>query len=252
MRVKACFVVTLSFVALCSTAYGAYRALHSSLFFVRVVEVENEIEGSAPDSSPVDTQTLLKLAGVPVGTANLFDLPLGPIEKRLLSHPWVKTVSIHKRFPQTLSMMIEYRDPLALVQSQHGALLYVDRDGAAFDELNLSYHPDLPLLLISPSDTSHIKEAIGLLKAWDVSPISKTAQISTLSYDPDKGFRAWVVYGGHERTAVELGQEIGADFEAQLSRLTKVFAYLSEKSIAARQIFADSGKKVVVKIARGS
>jgi hypothetical protein len=54
---------------------------------------------------------------------------------------------------------------------------------------------------------------------------------------------------------VNLGSEIGSDipaFEDQLGRLSKVFDYLSDNALPARQIFADSGKKIVVKTSRGS
>jgi hypothetical protein len=38
----------------------------------------------------------------------------------------------------------------------------------------------------------------------------------------------------------------------EIQRLTQVFQYLRQNSIAARQVFADSGKKIVVKTAHGS
>ena len=59
------------------------------------------------------------------------------------------------------------------------------------------------------------------------------------------------------RTRIDLGREKEVLVEGklipdQVQRLTQVFEYLRHNSIAARQIFADAGKKIVVKTAHGS
>jgi hypothetical protein len=54
------------------------------------------------------------------------------------------------------------------------------------------------------------------------------------------------------RVMVELGRSFSLDPQAQLGRLKEVLFYLSRNNIRARQVFADLGKKIVVKIARSS
>jgi hypothetical protein len=52
---------------------------------------------------------------------------------------------------------------------------------------------------------------------------------------------------------VILGQEIDAtDFDEHLARIDSVFGQVVTRSIPARQIYADSSKKIVVRTVRGS
>src|SRR3954467_10524233 len=91
-------VLAFSFASLLCIAAGVGFAIRSPLFLVQVVEV-----GDQPESAPVSAQVISDLAGVPVGKVNLFDLDLKSVERRILTHPWIRQVSLMKRFPQTLS-----------------------------------------------------------------------------------------------------------------------------------------------------
>jgi hypothetical protein len=252
------FVLTVSFASIAAAAAGIYCAVHSSLFLVRVVEV------TGTDMSGVDgplAQSVSDLAAVPVGKVNLFDVNLGDIETRVLSNAWIRSVKLKKNFPQTLSIEVDLKDPQAIFQSTNGALSYVDSDGRAFGKLNLANLRDLPLLTgFDREPRGRIQEALRLLGDWDKSQASRTARLTSLAWEPERGFRALVVYGlkpegnhpRRARTMVDFGQEVDADPIPQLKRLTDVLRYLSENSIPARQIWADSGKKIVVKTAHGS
>ncbi|MBC7693463.1 MAG: FtsQ-type POTRA domain-containing protein [Methylotenera sp.] len=249
-------VICLTIVALMTVGIGFYNVLHSPLFTVRVVEVSD-----LPENSPVDAQAITDLAAVPVDVTNLFDLDLHRIETRMLTHPWVREVLISKRFPQTVSITVVFRDPKALIQKPNGDLSYVDSNGMIFSKVNLMSQPDLPVLTgISKNHEvakTQVLKALQFLAAWDKSKLERVSQISSLSYDTERGFRALVTYPlgrgrGQGRTMVHLGQEIDADFENMADRLRHVFAYLIDNGISAKQVWADLGKKVVVKIARSS
>ena len=173
---------------------------------------------------------------------------------------------LQKRFPQTLSIAVTFRQPQALLQGEHGSLSYVDQDGMVFGQVNLLHQPDLPVLQGLDSAPAggprtlrvvRVQEALRLIAGWDASPVAGIAQISTLTWDAERGFRAWVTYSMgkeevHGRVLVDLGQEVYADMATQFSRLSRVFNYLSVNRVAARQIWADSGKKIVVRTAHGS
>ena len=247
-------VLLLSCAALGAVAWGIQRTLHSPLFIVQVVEVTDQ-----PEHAPVDAQTITELAAVPVGKINLFELDLKKIEERILNDPrgaWIREVYLQKRFPQTLAISVAYREPRALIQGAHGSLAYVDREGKIFGKLTLAYQPDLPLLTGFLNDDQYrVLDAIHFLEFWNKSPASQTSEISSLAWDDERGFRAVVTYpvaGKRGRTVVDLGQEPEAELEQQLQRLSRVLVYLGRNSVAARQIWADAGKKIVVKTARGS
>ena len=130
---------------------------------------------------------------------------------------------------------------------------------SVFGQVNLMVQPDLPV--ISPSGSGHVLEALQLIHGWDQSELSKAAQLSQLQWDVERGFRALVTYpmeppaaaGSKGRTFVDFGQDLDASAaKAQFERLSKVFQYLSTNRVMARQVWADAGKKIVVKTAHGS
>jgi hypothetical protein len=226
--------------------------MRSPMFTLQILEVTDQIE-----NAPIDDQALAELAAVPVGHVNLFDLDLKPIEERLMTHPWIREVRLQKHFPQTLTISVIYREPQAIMQSEGGSLAYVDADGVVFGRVNMMFQPDLPV--IAPSGGGHVNEALQLIRAWNASELTAAAQISTLQWDAERGFRVLATYPyeppavGRGRTLVDLGH-VGQDLDgdAQFKRLTQVFRYLSANRVQARQIWADAGKKVVVRTAHGS
>lgn len=252
-------VLVSSTLALAATACGIYYAIHSPLFVVRVVEFADQPEGV--ESSPVDSSALFTLAAVPVGEVSLFDLDLKSIENRLLKNIWIREVRLQKRFPQTLSISVTFRNPRALLQSESGAIVYVDHDGKIFGDLNLNQSPDLPILSGFDKSGPHldmqIEAALHLLDVWGKSEVAPLSQISSISWDAERGYRLLVTYSfkdgiHHSHTMLDLGQDIDAALEAQMARLSRVFRYLASNSVPAHQIWADAGKKIVVKTAHGS
>jgi cell division protein FtsQ len=253
--VKRVCVGMASVLVFSSLAYGGYRAIRSPLFTVRVVEVVDQ-----PESAPVDAARIEALANVPVGDVNLFALDLSVIEKRILQEPWIREVRLQKRFPQTLSIAAAYRKPVAVLQRDDGQMGYVDSDGRVFGKVNLMKAADLPVLSGEElsQDISRVREALELLSQWGDSSAGDQSEISSMSFDSQRGYRILATYplgatgAARGRALVELGQEIDSELPTQLERLSRVFEYLNRNSIAARQIWADTGKKIVVKTAHGS
>jgi len=250
-------VIFFSVTALLLASYGVFRAMHSPLFTTQVVEVADQ-----PEQAPVDAQTITDLAAVPVGRVNLFDLDLQAIERRILTNSWIREVHLQKRFPQTLSISVVFRDPRGLFQGADGMLSYIDVDGKTFGRANLMFQPDLPVFSgFQKEGDPKILEALRFFSNWEKSTLGKRTQISALSWDEERGYRALVTYefassngnsGARGRTWVDFGQNFDGDPNLQLKRLSYVFQYLAKNLVSARQIFADAGKKVVVKTAKGS
>lgn len=245
-------IVLLSCASLVSIAVGVSLAVRSPLFLVQVVEI-----GDRPESAPVSAQEISDLAAIPLGKVNLFDLNLNAVEKRVLTHPWIRRVNLVKRFPQTLSINVVFRDPQALLQHREGDLSYIDADGVVFGRVNVLARSNLPLISgIQQEDTEHLRQALRLLDTWEKSELKGISRVSSLSWEKERGFRAWVVYPMQEsrsRTQIHLGVDTSSsEVDSQFHRLGSVIQYLSQHSIAANQIWADSGKKIVVRTAHGS
>ncbi|MDR3605974.1 MAG: FtsQ-type POTRA domain-containing protein [Oligoflexia bacterium] len=242
----------VSVIATLCVGAGLYMAAHSPLFLVQVVEI-----GDLPENAPVDAQEITRLAGVPVGKVNLFQLDLARIEKNIRSNPWVREVRIQKKFPQTLSVSVQFRQPQALIETSQGGLAYVDREGTVFGRAT-TQQSALPVLS-GLNDASQIQKTLRFIDAWDRR--LQKSELSSMTWDVERGYRAMVVYplgpssgGVYARARVDLGQNIDvpASADPQLAHLSSVIEYLKAKSIAARQIWADSGKKIVVRTSRGS
>lgn len=245
-RTNPLITLILSALSALAIVLGVYAALHSPLFMVEVVEVAGPVEGS-----PLDSRSISELAAVPIGEVSLFDLNLQSIEKRLLSNPWIKGVVLTKRFPQTLAVQITFREPVALYQSPAGSLQYVERDGNLFGPFSLQSRPDLPV--ISGVEPAALARAAALLQAWAGHGWTGANQVSQLDFDPEEGFRLWITFAPAYRVQVTLGQEIDeVVLPETLSRVDAVLHYIRRKQIPARQVYADTNKKIVVRTVRGS
>lgn len=250
---KKTWVMVSSVAALLSAAIGIYNTIHSQLFLIQVVEVAEQ-----PAEAPLDSQAILRLAAVPPGLVNLFDLDLKAVEKRIRENPWIRSVRLQKRFPQSLAIEVDFRKPVALFQESNGSLYYVDPEGVVFSPGDLKLCLDLPVLSgFSRDSEGRIREALALIELWERDLDRKKAELSTLSWDLERGFRALVAYPLSSgklkaRAVVDMGHEIDAHASEQIRRLSRLFGFLESHSIPARQIWADSGKKIIVKTARRS
>jgi hypothetical protein len=271
-------VITLSSIAFGGVTVGVYKAIHSPLFLVQVVEVTTQNGDSislnqahpadgdpAKQWTPIDADKISDLASIPVGEVNLFDLDLRSVEKRILKNEWIREVKLQKRFPQTLSITAIFREPKAILTLENGSLAYVDSDGKAFGKINLLSQSDLPMFSgFESENASQLLLALQFIDQWSKSSLGSSTRVETLSFDAERGYRALLSYqikvpqGTHQqRVRVDLGlpndvMPGGTLSHDEIQRLTQVFQYLRQNSIAARQVFADSGKKIVVKTAHGS
>ena len=231
---------------------GVERAVHSSLFKLKNVAVE-----SISDGYPLTAEQVLQMAKVPVGKQSLFDFNMVPIETRLLKHPWVKGVVIGKEFPNTISLKIVERAPIALVNEARGKVMYLEADGTMFEDASIVYSKDLPILQgFEVQNIESMKQVKALLFDWFKENAFPGLKVSSLSYDEKLGLRAVVSYplknGQLMRPVIELGMNLDEALTNSQSSFKKVLEYLSGKSLTASKIWLGDGKKIVVKMARGS
>lgn len=258
---KSRILLISSFLVLFAATLIVWSSTRSSLFTLQVIEVANH-----PENAPVSAETVSDLTALTVGRASLLSLDLQKIEKNVLSNPWIKKVNLQKRLPETLVVSVEFREPKALLQRSDGAMSYVDREGIQFGPVASTRQRDLPLFLgFKSAHTTEVsqllKEAVEFTEKWEKAESGKLSQISALSWDSDKGFRASLIYKMKDsqrigRATLEVGQLSSSlqdsTWRMMDANLGKVLRYLSSQSIAVHQIFVGDGKKIVVKTARGS
>lgn len=241
---KTYIVTFFTLLALSGIGFGIFQASRSPMFTVRVVEVTNQEK-----DAPLEPNDIVKLAAVPVGKVSLFQLNLSSVEKKIKSNNWIQEVHLQKSFPQTLSIHVKYREPKALIQIKGGKVAYVDADGVSFGAMNLGYHADLPILSGFDEDSrERIANSLKFMDRWK----RVDSEISSLHWDAERGFTLMITYKvgkeGVGRATVQMGEEIyNNDVELKVQRLDQVLKYLGRQGIVAKQIWADSSKKIVVK-----
>ena len=72
------------------------------------------------------------------GSGILWSVPSKEIARRLSGHPWVRSVSVRKSFPDRLVVRIQERTPVAMVNLD--VLHYLDDEGRPFKRLT-AYDP---------------------------------------------------------------------------------------------------------------
>ena len=96
----------------------------------------------AEHTSPAAIQ---KIASKYVGS-NLFKLDIAALRGQLLALPWIESVAIEKKIPNTLIVRITERKPIALAAAEAN-LRYVDNHGLSFAPLSVGEgNPELPII----------------------------------------------------------------------------------------------------------
>jgi hypothetical protein len=233
-------------------SFGLYQTVHSSLFLLRSVNVTSLSSGY-----PISSEKVLDLAKVPVGKVSLFNLNMEPIEAHLMKDPWVKGVVVGKQFPSTLSLTIVERTPVALLNEANGRVLYLETDGTTFEDQSLTYSKDLPIFTgFSAQNIEVLKQASLFVSTWFSDEHFPGLKVSSLSYDEKQGLRAVVSIPQKNQKQMRVVLELGLNLEeaAQIpqARFKEVLQYLSSHSMQASKVWLGDGKKIVVKVLKGS
>jgi hypothetical protein len=242
--------VTALFVLLVIAA-GIYFAIHSSLFFIKSVQIE-----PLSTDYPLSVEHVMDLADIELGKESLFFMDLKPVELRLMQHPWVRGVVLSKQFPNALVIKIVERKPISLLNELNGRVLYIEEDGITFEDRSMVYTKDLPILSgFSSRDPERLKEVGRFIDSWFLKSTIPDLKLSSISYDQKNGLRAMVTYPVTSqslmRPVLELGLNIAEASTIPQVRLKSVLQYLRNKTMSASRIWLGDGKKIVVKISRG-
>jgi cell division protein FtsQ len=134
---KACLGLALVGGTAVATAWGGYHlALSSSRFALRKLDVDA--------SHRLSDREVAEHAGVRLGD-NLLSIDLHAAEEKLLRDPWLKSVRITRKLPDTLRIQMLEHEASALA-SLDGQLFLVDADAEPFKAWQPGDTTDLPVL----------------------------------------------------------------------------------------------------------
>jgi cell division protein FtsQ len=157
---------------------------HSDIFSVRYIDMNPCIRVSGDEISAI-------LKGVSRG--NIWSLSKEEIGRRILSHPYVRGVTVRKAFPDKLVVTIEEREPVAMINLD--ALYYVDERGTIFKRLTAYDAKTFPILtgfsrddlaVKDPVTIRNLKRTIELLRHAEAGSLSRN--ISEVHYDAQDGY----------------------------------------------------------------
>jgi len=165
-------------------AIYTHDAIVQSPFFT-VTEIE--IKGN----HRVAREEILARTGLK-SPANLFDLHLPALEKRLVRHPWVESVNIRRRLFSSLEITIEEQKPLAIVNIENLADVIINSEGSPFKEYEpgIDSLPDLPVISgvdLSLSDKTYLFKGELFNAVMDLLEIKGLSQIETIHGDENIG-----------------------------------------------------------------
>ncbi|MCC6159443.1 MAG: FtsQ-type POTRA domain-containing protein [Deltaproteobacteria bacterium] len=248
------------FFALVAVALVAFvlRGLvtHSPLFALKAIEV-SRCEHVTSD----EIHRFLEL----YPRQSLFAVELTPIRERLLDHPWVADARVRRVWPDTVSIEITERRPVATILisadedaavraegriRKHMNLYFVDDRGVVFSPVPVGDHRRLPVLTgFSRKDfvaarspdtpVRRISEAVELLGQARLDWDDDLPPIQEIAYDGARGFSILV-----DRTRVVVGP---APFQDVFFRLETVLRHLGPRWTDVTRIDLSLPDRAVVK-----
>lgn len=220
--------------------YGGYRAVSAvTLFSLKSIEVTS--------AKHLTRDEILGLAGVEPGK-NLLRMNLKRMGEHILQNPWVETVRINRYFPDSVSIVITEREPIAIVNM--GFIYYLDKKGIVFKVLNQGDKLDYPVVTGFSeeelgSDPKGTKEALEatcqLLKILREKGAFILADVSEIHYDKGYGFTLFTAAGA---LPVKVGS---GDFPAKVERFARIYRDLLVQLPSIHYIDLDYNDKIIVK-----
>ncbi len=195
-------------------------------FWVEQVEFRGNLRST-------DTE-LRQLVGVRNGVT-LWGVDPGAAAEGAMRHPWVRSASSWRRWPDTLVVQVEEYRPVALVE--RNGLHYADEAGTLFLPVqgqDLDHpiitgvqttlgelHPDIPRLIV--------RDALALLSMLDTQGLATRDQVSSIDFSSVRGFTVQLRSGA--RVVFDLER-----YEQQVARLQE----LTQRGVDLRsRVFID-------------
>ncbi len=223
---------SLTLAGLCLGLVVLYHQLLTCSAFC-IKDINNiEIEGAKRLSPSV----LLQQARLEPGL-NLLAVRPGQVERALMAHPWIAKAEVSRKWPHSLHLKIQERDPVALAQIGE-ELLYLDRQGMIFKPLSPGDPHNFPVITgLTPEQFRHaagdlpevVAQAFNLMEVLKKTPPPLNLEnISEIHADLEQGF---TLYANGVGIALDLGFK---DYSEKLQKFAQLWPVLSQKGLVAK------------------
>ncbi|MGA9755151.1 MAG: FtsQ-type POTRA domain-containing protein [Desulfobaccales bacterium] len=222
----------LTLAGLCLGLVVLYHQLLTCSAFC-IKDINNiEIEGTKRLSPSV----LLQQARLGPGV-NLLAIRPGQVERALMTHPWIAKAEVSRKWPHSLHLKIQERDPVALAQIGE-ELLYMDRQGMIFKPLSPGDPHNFPVITgLTPEQFRHgagdlpevVAQAFNLMEVLKkMPPPLNLENISEIHADLEQGF---TLYANGVGVALDVGFK---DYSEKLQKFAQLWPVLVQKGLVAK------------------
>lgn len=200
----------------------------------------------------LDNRSIVALSDIQSGV-NTFNLDLGLIGRKIEENPWVQQARVERIFPRQVTVEIQERKPVAIVNL--GYLYYLDDQGEVFKVLDASDKLDYPMITGFDYDRAKghdelyvetFKQIVNLLKNLEKRSQFNLKQVSEIHHDVDGGLVLFTLKGSVE---IKLGRD---DFNLKIDRLERIYTQLQPKLKILDYIDLNVKEKVIVRIERSN
>jgi cell division protein FtsQ len=232
LRGAAWFFGLLTLAGLCLGLVVLYHQLLTCDMFC-IKDINNiEIDGA----KRLSRSLLLQQSKLTPG-ASLLAVRPGQVERALMAHPWIARAEVSRKWPNSLHLTIQERDPVALVQFGE-ELLYMDRQGMIFKPLSPGDPHNFPVITgLTPEQFKHpagtLPEAVAqAFRLMDVlkttSPPLNLENISEIHVDLERGF---TLYANGVGVALDIGLQ---DYSEKLRKFVQLWPALMQRGLVAK------------------
>ena len=222
----------LSLAGLCLGLVVLYHQLLTSPLFC-ITDINSiEIEGARRLSRSL----LLEQAKLVPGTSLLAVRP-GQVERSLMAHPWIAKAEVSRKWPHSLHLKIQERDPVALAQIGE-ELLYMDRQGMIFKPLSPGDPHNFPVITgLTPAQFRHaaddlpevVAQTFNLMEELKKTPPPLNLEnISEIHVDLERGF---TLYANGVGVGLDLGLQ---EYSEKLQKFAQLWPVLVHKGLLSK------------------
>lgn len=178
---------------------------------------------------------------------SLWNLDLKKIEAQVTAHSWIEQVSLTRRWPSQLRVLVIPREVKLVFVNNDGSLWPIVADGNFLPAVSAKEAPDVALLdgEVFKKDTALRKKAVSVMDEIPKDGRFSRKTISEMNFDAKEGFWATLIQSG---IRVKLGEE---NIPLKSARVGQVLEYMETRNLQARVIDADLSKKVLVRLRKG-
>ncbi|MFZ6017081.1 MAG: cell division protein FtsQ/DivIB [Nitrospirota bacterium] len=185
------------------------------------------------------TDDELKILAGLYGGEGLITISSKEVSQRLLKSPWIRSVSLRKEFPETLSVVIEEAVPLALLD-MNGHLFLIDDNGKLLEELKDGSVPFIPIITGNPfKEREAFSEALNLVNVMKSKGLSSGKDhIEVIAQRPQE------LAVNIDGIIVKIGT---GGYQEKLERLIELEDEIKRRNIAVDYIDLRFTNKVILK-----